>query len=157
MCHFPDFLDDVFFKQLTAEYVVNEVGRRGRPRRVWRLRHGRDNHLLDCRVYNLALLEYLGVQKMTSDEWAAFAKERGPAGETLDRGKGAETVEASGHAAMDTGGEDGAVAPPDDWRAALRRANAETLKRAPAGAGWQSIRERNRWSTMTFEPEKPSR
>jgi phage terminase large subunit GpA-like protein len=82
MCHFPDFIDDVYFRQLTSEYVVNEMGRRGRPRRVWRLRHGRDNHLLDCRVYNLALAEYLGLQKMTSDEWAMLARERGaPGGE----------------------------------------------------------------------------
>jgi phage terminase large subunit GpA-like protein len=80
MCHFPDFIDDVYFKQLTSEYVVNEMRRRGRPRRVWRLRHGRDNHLLDCRVYNLALAEYLGLQKMTSDEWAMLARERGALG-----------------------------------------------------------------------------
>ncbi|MGC2787910.1 MAG: terminase gpA endonuclease subunit, partial [Roseiarcus sp.] len=77
MCHFPDFIDDVYFKQLTSEYVVNEIGRHGRPKRVWRLRHGRDNHLLDCRVYNLALAEYLGLQKMSSDEWAMLARERG--------------------------------------------------------------------------------
>ena len=42
------------------------------------------NHLLDCRVYNLALAEYLGLQKLTSDEWAMLGRERGaPAGETL--------------------------------------------------------------------------
>ena len=42
------------------------------------------NHLLDCRVYNLALAEYLGLQKMSSDEWAMLARERGAsAGEPL--------------------------------------------------------------------------
>jgi phage terminase large subunit GpA-like protein len=80
-CHFPDFLDDVYFRQLTSEYTVTEIARNGRPRRVWRLRHGRDNHLLDCRVYNMALAEYLGLQKLSPDEWADLAQERGaPAG-----------------------------------------------------------------------------
>ena len=54
---------------------------RGRPKRVWKQRY-RDNHFLDCRVYNLALLEYLGFSKMTSEDWAE--RERGaPAGEEL--------------------------------------------------------------------------
>ncbi|HEY1863362.1 MAG TPA: terminase gpA endonuclease subunit [Roseiarcus sp.] len=129
MCHFPDFLDDVYFKQLTSEYVVNEIGRNGRPRRVWRLRHGRDNHLLDCRVYNLALAEFLGVQKMTSDEWALLTRERcAPAGETL------AAMEMTG-APLDEAKPERAPAG-EDWRAALRRANAETLKRPLAGASW---------------------
>ena len=42
------------------------------------------NHLLDCRVYNSALAEYLGLQKITSDDWATLTCERGaPAVEPL--------------------------------------------------------------------------
>ena len=44
----------------------------------------RDNHFLDCRAYNLALLEYLGFSKLTADDWSNLARERGaPAGERL--------------------------------------------------------------------------
>ena len=35
------------------------------------------NHFLDCRIYNLALADYLGLSRMTSDEWAQLAKLRG--------------------------------------------------------------------------------
>jgi phage terminase large subunit GpA-like protein len=127
MCHFPDFIDDVYFKQLTSEYVVNEIGRHGRPKRVWRLRHGRDNHLLDCRVYNLALAEYLGLQKMSSDEWAMLARERGaPAGEELALWKAAAMAGVDGPATTDTDGEAAAVvaevaviAPKMTWREAV--------------------------------------
>jgi hypothetical protein len=32
---------------------------------------------LDCRVYNLALAEYLGLSSMTPDEWAVLARRHG--------------------------------------------------------------------------------
>lgn len=76
-CHFPDWLDENYFKQITAEYLADEAFR-GRTRKVWKpVSSGRDNHLLDCRVYNQALAEYLGLSAITDDEWAALAKARG--------------------------------------------------------------------------------
>lgn len=74
-CHFGAWLDTVYFDQITAEYVADEAYR-GRSRKVWKVRN-RDNHLLDCRVYNKALAEYLGLSSMTSLEWAAVARARG--------------------------------------------------------------------------------
>ena len=75
-CHFPDWIDEAYFKQLTAEYLDDEMFR-GRRKRVWKQRY-RENHLLDCRVYNLALLSYLGFDKMTADDWAGLIELRGP-------------------------------------------------------------------------------
>jgi phage terminase large subunit GpA-like protein len=76
-CHFPDWLDQNYFKQLTAEFLTDEKIN-GKVRRVWKLKASeRDNHLLDCRVYNLAPAEYLGLSSITPAEWAALAKERG--------------------------------------------------------------------------------
>jgi phage terminase large subunit GpA-like protein len=81
-CHFPDWIDVSYFKQLTGEYI-DEQTYRGRTKQVWRQRY-KDNHFLDIRVYNLALLSYLGFDKMTADDWAELAKLRGvPEGETL--------------------------------------------------------------------------
>jgi phage terminase large subunit GpA-like protein len=81
-CHFPDWVDESYFKQLTAEYLDDEMFR-GRTKRVWKQRY-RENHLLDCRVYNLALLAYLGFDQQSADDWSEYAKLRGPpAGETL--------------------------------------------------------------------------
>jgi phage terminase large subunit GpA-like protein len=76
-CHFGGWLDENYFRQLTAEYLAEETYR-GRPKKVWKLRASeRDNHFLDCRIYNLALAEYLGLSSITPQEWAALAKERG--------------------------------------------------------------------------------
>jgi phage terminase large subunit GpA-like protein len=76
-CHFPDWLDEAYFKQITAEYLADEAFR-GRTRKVWKKASSeRDNHFLDCRVYNLALAEFLGLSSITPAEWAALAKERG--------------------------------------------------------------------------------
>lgn len=75
-CHFGTWLDEEYFKQVTAEALEDIVvrgrvtGRRWVPLRA-------DNHFLDCRVYNLALAEYLGLSSMTPDEWAALARARG--------------------------------------------------------------------------------
>lgn len=73
-CHFGLWLDMAYFEQITAEFLADEKYR-GRTRKVWKVR--RENHLLDCRVYNKALAEYLGLSTMTADEWAALARHRG--------------------------------------------------------------------------------
>lgn len=76
-CHFGVWLDDVYFRQITSEYLAEERIR-GKILRRWKLQAAeKDNHLLDCRVYNLALAEYLGVSSMAPDEWAALARARG--------------------------------------------------------------------------------
>lgn len=72
-CHFGLWQDEVYFKQITAEYLADEK-LRGRTRKVWKLRSGAENHLLDCRVYNLALAHHLGLETMTRDDWALLAR-----------------------------------------------------------------------------------
>ena len=80
-CHFPSWLDETYFRQITSEYLAEEKFK-GRVRKFWKLRHSeRDNHLLDCRVYNLALIEHLGLSALTAEDWAYFERLRGaPAG-----------------------------------------------------------------------------
>jgi len=73
-CHFADWLEGSFFEQLTAEYLTEEKVK-GRTRRVWKERG--PNHWLDCRIYNNALADYLGLNRMTTAEWASLAKLRG--------------------------------------------------------------------------------
>lgn len=77
-CHHGHWLDENYFQQITAEYLTDERFR-GRTRRIWKERGA--NHFLDCRVYNLALADYLGLSRMTSDEWAHLAKLRGVPGD----------------------------------------------------------------------------
>jgi phage terminase large subunit GpA-like protein len=74
-CHFGKFLDDVYFKQVTAEYLA-EATMRGRRIKSWQLRGKEDNHFLDCRVYNMALADHLGLSRMTEDDWKLLARER---------------------------------------------------------------------------------
>ncbi len=75
LCHFGDWQDEAYFKQLTAEHLTDVIVKGVVTERVWK--KTADNHYLDCRVYNLALGEYLGLSTMTSDEWAELARLRG--------------------------------------------------------------------------------
>ena len=84
-CHFGDWLDEVYFKQITAEYLADEKVR-GRNRKVWKPRAGAENHLLDCRIYNLALAYHLGLETMTPQEWATLARMRGMPEATIETG-----------------------------------------------------------------------
>jgi hypothetical protein len=83
-CHFGDWQDMAYVRQLTAEYLTDELYR-GRSRRVWKIRASeRDNHWLDVRVYSLALLEHLGFSRMSPADWSVLAEERGtPPAEAL--------------------------------------------------------------------------
>jgi phage terminase large subunit GpA-like protein len=74
-CHHGMWLDEVYFKQLTAEHL-KEVRFRGRiTGRVWE-KNG-PNHFLDCRIGNNALAEYLGLNSSTPEQWAMLAQARG--------------------------------------------------------------------------------
>ena len=74
-CHFGNWLDENYFKQLTDERL-EDIKVKGRvTNRKW-VDSG-NNHWLDCRVGNMALAEYLGLSSMTPAQWAALARHRG--------------------------------------------------------------------------------
>jgi len=77
-CHFGTFLDENYFKQVTSEYLAEKPSRGGRSTKVWQPRGNQDNHWLDCRVYNMALADHLGLSSMTEEEWKILARERAP-------------------------------------------------------------------------------
>jgi phage terminase large subunit GpA-like protein len=74
-CHFGDWLDENYFKQLTDEHL-EDVKVKGRvTNRRW-VDSG-NNHWLDCRIGNMALAEYLGLSSTTPEQWATLARHRG--------------------------------------------------------------------------------
>jgi phage terminase large subunit GpA-like protein len=74
-CHFGDWLDENYFKQLTDEHL-EDIKVKGRvTNRRW-VDTG-NNHWLDCRIGNMALAEYLGLSSTTPAQWAALARHRG--------------------------------------------------------------------------------
>jgi phage terminase large subunit GpA-like protein len=74
-CHHGGWLDEVFFRQITAE-SLQDIRFRGRiTGREW-VKNG-PNHYLDCYVGNHALGEYLGLSSTTKEQWAALAAVRG--------------------------------------------------------------------------------
>lgn len=75
-CHFGTWMDEVYFRQITSEFLSNE-NFRGRVRRVWKVRAGEENHLLDCEIYGSAIADWLGLSRMTEPEWKALAARRG--------------------------------------------------------------------------------
>jgi phage terminase large subunit GpA-like protein len=74
-CHFHGDVDEEYFKQLCASHL-EDITVRGRPAGK-RWVDLRENHFLDCRVYNMAMAEYLGLSIMTPAEWQALARHRG--------------------------------------------------------------------------------
>ena len=119
-CHFPDWIDEGYFKQLTGEYL-DEQTYRGRTKRVWKQRY-KDNHFLDIRIYNLALLSYIGFDKMEDEDWAELAKMRGSPAAARPSADGLAAVDARGDAAASAPTQAEvitAAAPPDDQRRAV--------------------------------------
>jgi phage terminase large subunit GpA-like protein len=82
-CHFGKWLDEEYFKQITSEYLA-DMRSRGRMTKAWQPRGSQANHFLDCRIYNMALADHLGVSAMTDDEWKSIARDRAPALDARD-------------------------------------------------------------------------
>jgi phage terminase large subunit GpA-like protein len=73
-CHFHSQTDERYFRQMTSEYLGTATIK-GRTSRVWK--ETGPNHLLDCRIYARAMAEYLGLSRMTPEEWAIIVRDRG--------------------------------------------------------------------------------
>ena len=66
-CHFPEWGED-YFKQLTAELLVEKADNKGFLVRQWeKIRE--HNHYLDCRVYARAASAMLGLDRMAEEDW----------------------------------------------------------------------------------------
>jgi phage terminase large subunit GpA-like protein len=70
-CHFGDHNDEPFFRQITAEFL-SDVKFKGRTTKVWK--EIGPNHLLDCRIYAMAMAEHLGLTRKTREEWQALVR-----------------------------------------------------------------------------------
>ena len=77
-CHFSKGHDERYFKQLTAESLV-ERNRNGRTVREW-MASG-DNHFLDARIYAMAAAEHLGISIWSPAKWQQIVAERSAAPE----------------------------------------------------------------------------
>ena len=82
-CHFPEY-DEEYFKQLTAEQLVAHRTRRGYVLFEWAIIPGRQNHVLDARVYARGVEALVGLDRFQESDWAAHeavlrpAKDQGP-------------------------------------------------------------------------------
>lgn len=80
-CHFGLWLDEIYFKQITSEYLDDIVVRGRVTGRKWVVRG--ENHYLDCRIGNMALADHLGLSAMSPDEWRELGRRRQVPDETL--------------------------------------------------------------------------
>ena len=71
-CHFPEYGED-YFKQLTAEQLVEIRKRNGFIAHEWQIIPGRENHWLDCRVYARAAASLKGLDRMAAGRGRAQA------------------------------------------------------------------------------------
>ena len=65
--HFPMY-DEEFFKQMTAEVYTKTTDNRGFFKYIWE-KMRKDNHFLDCRVYNRAASAMLQIDRMNEGNW----------------------------------------------------------------------------------------
>lgn len=72
-CHFPEYGEE-YFKELTAEHLVSHKTRKGYMRFDWELIPGRENHMLDCRVYARAAASLAGLDRYKESDWAALQR-----------------------------------------------------------------------------------
>jgi phage terminase large subunit GpA-like protein len=72
-CHFPQY-DEEYFKQLTAEQLVNVKTLQGFTVLVWELIPGRQNHHLDARVYARAAAALVGMDRFQEKDWAVLER-----------------------------------------------------------------------------------
>lgn len=76
-CHFPE-LEAEYFKQLTAEQLVTHKTKAGFMRLEWELIPGRENHVLDARVYARAAAALAGLDRASEEDWAALEAQLTP-------------------------------------------------------------------------------
>lgn len=72
-CRFPEY-DAEYFKQLTAEQLVAHRTHRGYVRLEWEIIAGRQNHVLDARVYARAAAALVGLDRFQESDWVAHEK-----------------------------------------------------------------------------------
>lgn len=70
--HFPKY-EETYFKQITAEHLVSRR-KHGKLVFEWHVLAGRENHLLDCRVYARAAAAIAGIDRMKRTRVPASAK-----------------------------------------------------------------------------------
>ena len=74
-CHFSRDAPDDWFEQVTSETITIKVVN-GYPKRTWSPMPGRQNHYLDCRVYNHAAAAKLKLDTLNESDWSRLAAER---------------------------------------------------------------------------------
>ncbi len=67
-CHFPQHGEE-YFKQITAEQLVRRRTRTGFVKLTWEPIPGRENHVLDCRVYARAAAAVVGIDRFQESDW----------------------------------------------------------------------------------------
>lgn len=74
-CHFGMWVDEAYFRQLVGDRL-EQVKVHGRVAgQKWA--QIKNNHFHDCRIYNSAMAEYLGISQITPDQWRELAFRRG--------------------------------------------------------------------------------
>jgi phage terminase large subunit GpA-like protein len=74
-CHFGMWVDELYFRQLVGDRLEKvKVHGKDAGQRWAQIKN---NHFHDCRIYNLAMAEYLGISQITPEQWRALAFRRG--------------------------------------------------------------------------------
>jgi len=82
LCHYSRDTPSDWFEQVTSEAIERvQVSKKGSNvsyghRQRWVLQNGRQNHYLDCRIYNIAAYHDLGLDLYDDAEWAFHQAKR---------------------------------------------------------------------------------
>lgn len=80
--HFGRDATEDYFDMLTSESAVVRM-KAGQPVRVWEVEAGRQNHWLDCRIYNRAAAEALALDLKSEADWLALGAFRNAAADPV--------------------------------------------------------------------------
>jgi phage terminase large subunit GpA-like protein len=77
--HLSEDLDESYIKQLVAETLVEKVTKKGAVVKEWYHNRSHPNEGLDCAIYAHAAAVHAGLDRMSADDWAKIASDRGVA------------------------------------------------------------------------------
>lgn len=134
--HFGRHATADLFDMLTSESCVTET-KNGAPRRVWKVQPGRENHWLDCRIYNRAAAEAMTLDNRSEADWLALLAERyaSPQGHDDLVARMTNPLPAA------SGGPEAGVNQPDAAPAAAPRPAAGAGETSPSTDSWVPDRE----------------
>lgn len=113
-CRWPQYGEE-YFKQLTAEQLVPRRTRRGYVRLEWEVLPGRQNHVLDARVYARAAAAIAGLDRFTDSDWTTLEGRVGTVAKPVATGESRPPLPSTAPTSSTPARQKSWIAPRGNW------------------------------------------